>query len=86
MLTILPDWYMEAETILDGAVRDIILKNHINYHSVADSKSIDEAKREILRSLVWIYENVDIENRVRVEEFFEDVKIKKGKKKSKKKN
>ena len=84
MLTMLPSWYMEAEGILDEAVRKIMLKNHINIYSVDDSRSINNAKKNILRSLVWIYENVNVEERLRLEKFFDDIKVKKKSKEEKK--
>ena len=79
MIELLPSWYLEAEKILEEAVNKISAKNHINFYAVDDSKSISVAKRTILNSLVWIYEKVDIEERLMLEKFSE--KIKKNKKK-----
>ncbi|KKL88383.1 hypothetical protein LCGC14_1925270 [marine sediment metagenome] len=77
VLTVLPDWYMKVKKDLDEVIVDAAFKNFIDYRFVEDSKAISEGKQLILMSLVRIYENVNIEDRKRKEEFMEKIKPKK---------
>ena len=57
MIRTLPEWYGEAESILDEAVVKITTKNNIKFSLMLDSKKIEKAKSDILMSLVNIKEN-----------------------------
>ena len=86
MIIKLPEWYMKAQEDLDKVVMDIALRHGMSYRALNDSKSIDEAKEQILSSLVWIYENVNVEDRIRQEKFIDEMeKLMKKEKADKKK-
>jgi len=74
MMVILPEWFSEAEEKLDKVVNEISFKNHLDCSFVDDSKSIDNAKKTILYSLVHIYEEVNVEERERIEKCFNEIK------------
>ena len=82
MMIMLPNWTMELEEKLDKVIRDVAIKNHIDLMAVDDSKAIESGKNLISNTLVRLYENYGIEDRIRLEEFEKDMK-KWGKKKSK---
>ncbi len=82
MMIMLPNWTMEWEEKLDKVIRDVAIKNHIDLMAVDDSIAIENGKDLISNTLVRLYENYGIEDRIRLEEFEKDMK-KWGKKKSK---
>jgi len=86
MMVILPEWFSEAEEKLDKVINEISFKNHLDYSFVEDSKSINDAKKTVLNTLVHIYENVNVEERERIEKCFNELKdsLKKGKVKRRK--
>lgn len=95
MLITLPNWTMELEEKLDKVIQDIAIKNHIDLMMINDSLAIEDGKSSISHSLVRLYENYGVEDRIRMEEMEEEmkkwqkkkkkVKKKKGKKKKSKK-
>ncbi len=79
VVIVLPDWYVEAEEELDNAIHKIVSNNFIDYSFVDDSNGIKEGKSLILSRLVRIYENVNVEQREKQQEFFKKLKPKKKK-------
>ncbi len=79
MIITLPDWYIEAEEELDKAIEKIGSKNLIDFDFLSDSKGIIHGKELILSRLVRIYEDVNVEQRKRQEEFIKKLKPRKKK-------
>ena len=74
MLIVLPKWTIELEEKLDKIIKDIAIKNNIDFGMIEDSISIKNGKQLISNSLVNIYENYKVEDRKIIEEFAKDVK------------
>ena len=83
MLRILPDWTMELEEKLDKVILDMAVKNHIDIIAVEDSRAIEKGKNLISNALVRLYDNYNVEDRIELTKFAEDMKktLKKERKK-----
>jgi len=80
VIIVLPDWWSEGKKKIEKVVREIALKNKINYSLVKDSKTIDGAIDMIMNTLWYI-------SRVSQAEFWiPEEKPKKGSKEVKRKN
>lgn len=74
VVMILPEFVTELEEKLDEVIKDISAKNHIDLLAVEDSKSIEKGKALISYALVRLYENYNVEDRKRLEEFEKEMK------------
>ena len=83
VVIILPDWTIELEEKLDKVILDMAVKNHIDIIAVEDSRAIEKGKNLISNVLVRLYENYNVEDRIELTKFAEDMKktLKKERKK-----
>ena len=79
MMIVLPDWYTKVEEKIDRTIIDISNEIMIDLGFVMDSKGIENGKQMILHRLVDIYENVNVEERKRQEDFIKKIRFKKEK-------
>ena len=83
VVIILPDWTIELEEKLDKVILDMAVKNHIDITAVQDSRAIEKGKNLISNALVRLYDNYNVEDRIELTKFAEDMKktLKKERKK-----
>lgn len=88
VVIVLPEWTIELREKLDKVIKDIAIKNNIDLGMIEDSRAVESGKQLISNSLVNIYENYNVEDRKRLEEFEKDMKksMRKEKKTKKKQN
>jgi hypothetical protein len=68
LFTIVPKWVVETEEKLKDTIKDITLKNKLDYHLVQDSKTIEDSIKSICFALQRIPEDKDM---VEAEKYFE---------------
>lgn len=57
MLVVLPKWYDELEKKILKTIKEVALKNGINYTLVMDSKAIRESIESICQTMWYIAEH-----------------------------